>query len=125
MATLGCSAGLALFAVIRPEFAAHNDGLGRVLGACLYGAALSLVGTMLASRSFARASGAVLKPGPSELAMLPIYSGLISKLLIVGGGIGFGLMALRLDAVLVVTAYIIVQFSSAWAIFKPDAQRLL
>ena len=50
--------------------------------------------------------------------MVSIYSGLLNKLVIVGGGIAFGLVVLGLEPVLVVTGYIVVQLSTVWTIVK-------
>jgi hypothetical protein len=55
--------------------------------------------------------------------MVSIYSGLLNKLVIVGGGIAFGLVVLGLDPVLVVTGYIVVQLSTVWTMLSPANSR--
>ncbi len=81
------------------------------LGALAYGSMLAITGTILSARSLRRTVG---KAGEelSQAALIPIYSGLLNKLVIVGGGIAFGLIVLDLEPLLVVTSYFIVQMSS-------------
>ena len=91
--------------------------LGRNTGSSLYGSGLAIAGTILSARSVRRASEATRTSG--NLAMIPIFSGLANKLVIVGGGIALGLIVLKLAPVEMLTSYIIVQFASAWTMMKP------
>lgn len=84
----------------------------------LYGCGLALTGTILASRSVSKAGKVVGKTG--HLAMIPIYSGLLNKLVIVGGGIGFGLVFLKLGPIFVVTGFLVVQLATAWLVARPE-----
>jgi hypothetical protein len=94
------------------------DGAGVKLASSAYGSVLAITGTILSARSIRRASKGV---GETEqIAMVPIYSGLLNKLVIVGGGIAFGLIIIGLDPVLVVTGNNIVQLSTAWTMLRPD-----
>ena len=85
--------------------------------ASLYGSSLSLAGTLLASRSVKRAAKVAGESG--SLAMVPIYSGLLNKLVIVGGGIGFGLVFLGLDPIFLVTGFIVVQLATLRLLARP------
>lgn len=98
------------------------------LKASAYGAMLAITGTILSARSIRTKSikteSVKTEKGErvSELgasALLPIYSGLLNKLVIVGGGIGFGLIALALEPIFVVSSYFIVQVAVAVP-FRPD-----
>ena len=94
------------------------DGAGVKLASSAYGSVLAIAGTILSARSIRRASKGV---GETEqVAMVPIYSGLLNKLVIVGGGIAFGLIIIGLDPVAVVTGYLIVQLSTVWTMLRPD-----
>ncbi len=97
-------------------------GLFAKLKASIYGSALAISGTILSAGSIRSrpirktAVNAASREGSddaSALALLPIYSGLLNKLVIVGGGIGFGLIALDLEPVLVVLGYFVVQVAVA------------
>ena len=48
----------------------------------------------------------------TNASLAPIFSGLLNKLLIVGGGLGFGLI-IGLDPIFVIGTYLIVQISSS------------
>ena len=85
------------------------------LGAALYGSVLAIAGTILSARSIRRSARYSGGEG-NELgfsALVPIYSGLLNKLFIVGGGIAFGLIWLDLKPVFVVLGYIVVQIAAA------------
>lgn len=92
--------------------------LGKKLGSSLYGSGLAIAGTILSARSVRRASRAT--GAEINLAMVSIYSGLMNKLVIVGGGIAFGLIALKLGPVEMIVSYIVVQFASVWTMLKPE-----
>ena len=112
-------AGISLLSVINDavDLAAFLKVLGRNTGSSLYGSGLAIAGTILSARSVRRASEATRTSG--NLAMIPIFSGLANKLVIVGGGIALGLIALQLAPVEMLTSYIIVQFASVWTMMKP------
>ncbi len=76
----------------------------------LYGSMLAIAGTLLNARSVRQAGRGA--GGPGLAGMVPIYAGLLNKLVIVGGGIAFGLISLGLEPVLLVTGYLVVQLST-------------
>lgn len=90
-------------------------GLGNAAG-CLYGALLGMVNTMLSKRSVIRSSRAAIKT--PQYAMLPVYMGLLNKLLIVGGGLAIGLVALGLEPIFVVSGYLVTQLALIWVAAK-------
>ena len=83
------------------------------LAASIYGSMLAIVGTILSARSIRSRNTKHRKDvsATDALILVPIYSGLLNKLVIVGGGIGFGLIVLGFDAVFVVMGYFIVQLA--------------
>ena len=92
------------------------DLLVSKLVACLYGAALAITASLLTARSVRRSSPLDTEktlPGQAPVSLSPIFSGVLNKLVIVGGGIGFGLVVLELDPILVVFSYLVVQMSAA------------
>jgi len=101
--------------VFNHSFPGSTMGLLEKLRASIYGSVLAITGTILSARSIrrsARSSGSnVDELGFS--ALVPIYSGLLNKLVIVGGGIAFGLIWLDLEPVFVITGYIVVQIAAA------------
>ena len=99
------------------DLSAYLKVLGRNAGSSLYGSGLAIAGTILSARSVRRASEATRTSG--NLAMIPIFSGLANKLVIVGGGIALGLIFLQLAPVEMLTGYIVVQFASVWTMMKP------
>jgi hypothetical protein len=87
-----------------------------LLTSSAYGALLAIIGTLLSARSIrrsAKASDDELVDGQGHLFMVPVFSGLLNKLVIVGGGIAFGLVVLNLIPMLVIASYLIVQITSA------------
>ena len=81
--------------------------------ASLFGAALAIVSTLLSARSMRRADQAESRLGESaKYSLAPIFSGLLNKLVIVGGGIGFGLV-IGLNPTILIAAYLFVQISTA------------
>jgi hypothetical protein len=85
------------------------------LRAALYGSVLAIAGTILSARSIRRSARYSAGDGKemSFSALVPIYSGLLNKLVIVGGGIAFGLIWLDLEPVYVVLGYFVVQVAAA------------
>ena len=91
------------------------------LMAIIYGSILAITGTILSARSI-RKSSKIADP-TSSATLVPIYSGLLNKLVIVGGGIAFGLIFLKLQPFYVVTAYFVVQMASIGTTFAPKGVR--
>lgn len=83
------------------------------LTAALYGSLLPIIGTMISARS-AQRSSRIAATG-SNMAMVPIFSGLMLKLGIMGGGIGVGLVFLSLDAMPLLVSFAIVKMSSVFS----------
>ena len=79
-----------------------------------YGSMLALTGTMISARSAQRSSD-FAATGSNNMAMVPIFSGLVLKLVIMGGGVGLGLV-LGLDAIPLLVAFAVVKMSSIFAI---------
>lgn len=77
-----------------------------------YGGLLGMLATLIAKRSAERLSHAAI--AAPQVAMVPVYTGLINKLLLVGGGLAFGLGVLRLGPIYVVSGYFVTQF--AWVL---------
>jgi hypothetical protein len=92
-----------------------TSGLLENLRAALYGSVLAIAGTILSARSIRRSARYSAGDGKemSFSALVPIYSGLLNKLVIVSGGIAFGLIWLGLEPVYVVLGYIVVQVAAA------------
>ena len=83
------------------------------LYAGLFGAALAIISTLLSARSMRRADQAEKRLGESaKYSLAPIFSGLLNKLVIVGGGIGFGLV-IGLNPIILIAVYLFVQMSAA------------
>ncbi len=103
---------IAIWLVVRVGDATQSVTVWPSLGATIYGAILALTGTILSARSVMRGFG----QGGDQTggsAMVSIYAGLLNKLVIVGGGIAFGLIFLGLQPIYVVTGYMVVQISGA------------
>lgn len=81
------------------------------LQSSIYGSMLAITGTILSARSINRSSKVASDLAHS--AMVPIYSGLLNKLVIVGGGIALGLIVLKLEPIFVVIGYLVVQMAVA------------
>ncbi len=82
--------------------------------AVVYGSMLALTGTLISARS-ARRSGDFAAAG-SNAAMVPIFSGLVLKLIVMGGGIGLGLILLNLDPAPMLISFAVVKISSVFSI---------
>lgn len=76
------------------------------LASC-FGVLLGMASTVLSRRSASRSATAALKT--PQFAMLPVYMGLLNKLVIVGGGLAFGLIVLGLEPLYVVAGYVVSQ----------------
>ena len=92
------------------------------LKACLYGSALAITGTILSARSVRRVSDPADDSGSeiSRSGLVAVYSGLLNKLVIVGGGIALGLVAFGLEPVYVVIGYFIVQIATVFPMLLGD-----
>lgn len=74
-----------------------------------YGAILGMTGTLISKRSADRSSqAAIAAPG---VGMAPVYMGLINKLLIVAGGLAFGLVILGLEPIYIASGYFVTQLA--------------
>jgi len=92
--------------------------------ASVYGSMLAIIGSILSARSVRRSSpldGEKAVPGQAPVSLVPIFSGLLNKLVIVGGGIGFGLVYLGLNPILVVLSYLLVQIAAATRLILSDS----
>ena len=89
------------------------------LGSSCYGSVLAIAGTILSARSVIRASRVAGDDSLGNDALVSVYSGLLNKLVIVGGGIAFGLIVLGLEPIHLVTGYLIVQLSTLWTLKNP------
>jgi len=97
-----------------------QDGLYRAAAnaiALCYGALLGMAGTALSKRSVSRSSEAALRT--PQYAMLPVYTGLFNKLLIVGGGLAVGLISLGLSPIFVVSGFLVTQVALIWVAARP------
>lgn len=94
----------------------NNAAILMNIKAALFGAVLAVSGTLLSARSVRRSTE--LKPeqqdaGQSPVSLVPIFSGMLNKLVIVGGGLAFGLIVLGLSPIYVIASYLLVQISGA------------
>ncbi len=86
--------------------------------AVAFGSVIGILLTWITARSVRRSSTAVLRhPGK---AMLPLYSGLVQKLLIGGGGIVFGFTVLQLDPLFIVLGFGLSQLGFMAALLNPE-----
>ncbi len=122
---LQCIAAVALLVVVAAWLAAtgarhatqSSVTVWPALGAVFYGSLLALAGTLLNARSVIRAFGRDAdRRGWSALG--PIYAGLLNKLVVIGGGIAFGLIYLGLRPLQVVTGYLVVQMAGAFVLLR-------
>jgi hypothetical protein len=106
------ASALVLFCIVVVGFFTTESVLEQ-LGAGLVGAALAIVSTLLSARSMRRADRAEKRLGESaKYSLAPIFSGLLNKLVIVGGGLGFGLV-IGLNPIVLIAAYLFVQISAS------------
>ncbi|MCY4148291.1 MAG: hypothetical protein OXD44_10700 [Gammaproteobacteria bacterium] len=110
----GTAASIVLMAFVACFALGASENLAMNLVAAGYGSLLALIGTMISARS-ARRSGDFAVTN-SNMAMVPIFSGVVLKLVVVGGGIGLGLVWLGLDAIPVLVAFAVVKMSSMFSI---------
>ncbi len=110
----GVAASIALMAFLAHSALGESDNVVAVLIAACYGSMLALIGTMISARSARRSSDFLATS--SNMAMVPIFSGLVLKLVIMGGGIGLGLALLGLDAIPLLVAFAVVKMSSVFSI---------
>ncbi len=86
--------------------------------AVAFGAFLGILATLVTVRSVIKSSRAVTE-NPS-LVMLPIYSGLLLKFLLVAGGFFMGMVYLQLGPLYIALGYISMQVGYVW-VGKPAA----
>ena len=95
-------------------------GLARAKAAA-FGALLGILATVVTARSVVKSSRAVVEnPQTPYLGMLPVYSGLLLKLLIVAGGAFVGLAYWKFGPLYVVLGYITMQAGYLWAATGPE-----
>ncbi len=75
--------------------------------AAAYGAALGMVGTLISARSARRSSDNALER--PEVALVPVYSGAVQKLLLVAAGVALGIVSLALYPLYLVIGLALVQ----------------
>lgn len=80
---------------------------------------LGILATLITARSVIRSSRAVAEN--PHFGMLPVYSGLLAKLLIVAGGTAFGLAYLGLGPLYVVLGYLAMQAGYIWVACRPTS----
>lgn len=118
-----CAGLVALAAVLLFDLAFHNATLNSLnLKSSAYGSLLAIVSTLLGARSMRRTTRAsndqLADDDKGHLFMVPVFSGLLNKLLIVGGGIALGLVLLSLEPILLVLSYLFVQIASALQLLR-------
>jgi len=82
-----------------------------------FGSLLGILATVVTARSVIKSSSAVAEN--PYFGMLPVYSGLLFKLVIVAGGTFAGLVYLGLGPLMVVLGYITMQAGYMWVAAKP------
>lgn len=88
--------------------------------ALAFGALIGILATLVTARSVIKSSHAVERADlGAQLGMLPIYSGLLLKLIVVAGGAFFGMVYLGLGPLHVVLGYITMQAGYVWAALNP------
>ena len=121
-----CAAVLMILAGGLAVFKGFHAGQGVVaspilfdrLMSVLYGSMLAIAGTLLNARSVRQAGEGAGEPGLA--GMVPVYVGLLNKLVIVGGGVAFGLIGLGLEPIWLVTGYLVVQLSTLLVLLQPE-----
>ncbi len=111
LALIAAAVLLAFWAITEGWEAGVDLSKGPVLG-LLYGAAVGMVGTLLSKRSADRSSRAIVES--PRFALLPVYMGLVNKLVIVGGGLALGPIAWGLGPIYVVSGYLVAMLAFVW-----------
>ena len=114
--TVGCGLLIIGFGLLT---SGSLQGSGNSLHAALsftYGSIIGMVSTIVTKRSVSKASDAAIKA--PQYGMLPVYAGLLNKLVIVAGGFAVGLIALGLAPIFLVSGYIAVHVVLMWAALK-------
>ncbi|MGR3914945.1 MAG: hypothetical protein OD918_10635 [Gammaproteobacteria bacterium] len=84
--------------------------------AAAFGALLGMLATVLTARSVLQSGKAIARAdGSAGFAALPLYAGLLMKLLLVAGGAFAGMVWLQLGPLFVLLGYITMQAGYAWA----------
>ncbi len=106
--TLGLAVSIAVGFLLLYGFAALRAGgfgeLGLTAGSAVYGGGLALLGSMLSARGVSRVGRAVMQS--PELAMLPLYAGMIQRLFVVAAGMACGLVWFRLEPIYVILGWV-------------------
>ena len=95
--------------------AVDADTLWAALKATGYGGLLGMLNTVLSARSVRKSSRAVIESPNRARALLPVFAGLVNKLVIVGGGMAVGMIVAALMPLFVVIGYVVVQIAFVWA----------
>jgi len=103
-------------AIVSGPGAVATVGLARAAAAA-FGAALGILATLATARSVIKSSRTVAASPHGGL--LPVYSGLLWKLLIVAGGAYLGLAHFGMKPLYLMLGYITMQAGYVWAGMKP------
>jgi len=74
-----------------------------------HGSLIGIANTLLAARSIRQSSRAVVLESSKLVAIMPVYMGLLNRLLLTGSGVWLGLVILGLNPMFMGVGYIIVQ----------------
>ncbi|MFT5111453.1 MAG: hypothetical protein ACI8P9_000773 [Parasphingorhabdus sp.] len=86
-----------------------------------YGALLGFLSAVVTGRSVMRSSeSAVSRP---SLALLPVYSGMLQKLLIAALGVGIGIKLLNLQPIFILSGLLVTQFAYVFAVRNNSTKR--
>ena len=111
---LGVIALAVIATALHPGPAALPEvGLQRAKAAA-FGALLGMLATIVTARSVLK-SGEAAARYPPGLAMLPVYTGLLMKILLVAGGAFAGLVWLQLGPLFLLLGYITMKAGYLWA----------
>lgn len=117
----GITALAVLIAFLTHSVLGEPENMAGRLAAVCFGSMLALTGTLISARS-ARSSSHAAATG-SNMAMVTIFSGLVLKLVIMGGGIAVGLVVLSIDALPLLAAFAAVKISSVFAVLAYPATK--
>ena len=99
---------------VTTTFGEFATGISRAK-ACAFGAALGMLATLVTARSVLQSGAAAENPARANLAIVPVFSGLLVKLLVVAGGAFAGLIWLQLPPFFLLLGYITMQAGYFWA----------
>lgn len=78
----------------------------------IFGVLLGMLGTLISRRSADRSGQAAMKA--PQYALVPVYMGLLNKLLVVGGGLALGMVTLGFGPIYIVSGYLVSQLALIW-----------